>query len=337
MCSGANVVLTPNTNPETSIFTYSPKGSLDNGNIKNPTATPTDTTTYTLTAQWGICKLTDNIKVNVLRKPVPDAGTAPVICFDTTTVLRASAANLSGTVNYLWSPASLLDTKADTNEVTVRPKEEFTYFTVTVTDNYNCGFAVSDSVLVHMLPEVYAFAGNDTNAVLNKPHQLTATGAGTAGTYHWYYPAGVTLSDEFIGNPTAIFLPVPQPGTYVHPDTNYYKLAVTATNLAGCSAIDTIKINVFVGPTCYVPTAFSPNSDGNNDIFKPVNVGMNILYFRVFNRYGEVVYETSQFREGWDGTFKGKPQPVGAYVWIFRGKDKNGRIIDNKGTVMLLR
>ena len=187
-----------------------------------------------------------------------------------------------------------------------------------------------------MLPPVYAFAGNDTNAVLNTPHQLTVTGAGTGGTYSWVYPYGVTLSDDFAANPTAIFIPVPEPGTY-HPDTNYYRLSVTATNAAGCKATDTIKINVFIGPTCYVPNAFSPNADGNNDIFRAVPVGINIEYFRVFNRYGEVVYETSRFLTGWDGMYKGKPQPVGAYVWVFKGKDRKGREIVNKGTVMLVR
>ncbi len=74
-----------------------------------------------------------------------------------------------------------------------------------------------------------------------------------------------------------------------------------------------------------------------NDVFRPVNVGVNIGYFRIFNRYGEVVYETAQFRTGWDGMFKGKPQPVGAYVWVFRGKDRIGREVTYNGTIMLVR
>jgi gliding motility-associated-like protein len=337
ICSGESLVLNPSTNPETSVFTYTPKASLDNDNIKNPTAAPTDTTTYTLTAQWGICKLTDNIKLNVLRKPVANAGSDVVICFDSISVLRASASNLSGTVNYVWSPANLLDGKADTTVVTARPKEANTYFMVTVTDNYNCNFSVTDSVLVKMLPKVYAFAGNDTNAILNTPHQLRATGAGVGGSYLWSYPYGVTMPDDGIANPMATFIPVPEPGTYVNPDTNFYKLSVIATDAAGCKAYDTIKVNVFVGPTCYVPSAFSPNGDGLNDIFKPVNVGLNIEYFRLFNRYGQVVYETSKFRNGWDGIYNGKPQPVGAYVWIFKGKDRKGRDVVTKGTVMLVR
>jgi gliding motility-associated-like protein len=338
LCSGSTITLNPITNAETTVFTYSPKATLDNENIKNPVASPTQTTTYTLTAKWGICTLIDDVTITVLRKPVPNAGNDVIICHDTTTTLSATASNLSGTVNYTWSPANLIDTKVDSSVVTVRPQDEDTYFVVTVRDNYNCNFAVSDSVLVKMLPPVYAFAGNDTNAVLNKPHQLYASGAGIGGSYLWDYPAaGVSLSDRTLRDPQAIFTPVPGVGEYSPNDTNYYKLIVTATNAAGCKATDTIKINVFVGTTCYVPSAFSPNGDGINDLFKPVNVGINIEYFKVFNRYGETVYQTNRFRDGWNGFFKGKEQPSGAYVWVFKGKDNKGREIVQKGTVMLIR
>jgi gliding motility-associated-like protein len=145
------------------------------------------------------------------------------------------------------------------------------------------------------------------------------------------------LSDRAISNPSAIFVPVPGVGEYSPNDTNYYRLSVTATNAAGCKATDTIKINVFVGATTYVPSAFSPNGDGINDIFRPINVGFNIEYFRVFNRYGEIVFQTNRFRDGWNGFFKGKEQPGGAYVWVFKGKDSRGREIVEKGTVMLVR
>ncbi|HPH91855.1 MAG TPA: gliding motility-associated C-terminal domain-containing protein [Ferruginibacter sp.] len=337
ICSGSSLTLNPNTNPETSEFIYTPAASLDLNNVKNPVASPTQTTTYTVTAKWGICTLTDNITINVLRKPIADAGNDVIICFDTTTELKATASNLSGTVNFTWSPSNLLDTKADSTSVTVRPQDENTYFVVTVRDEYNCNFAVSDSVLVKMLPPVYAFAGNDTNAVLNKAHQLTATGAGAGGSYVWDYPSGVNLSDRTDDNPTAIFVPVPGIGEYSPIDTNYYWLSVTATNAAGCKATDSIRINVFIGPTNYVPNAFSPNGDGINDIFKPINVGSNIEYFRVFNRYGEIVFQTSRFRDGWNGFFKGKEQPAGAYVWVYKGKDSRGREIIEKGTVMLVR
>ena len=75
---------------------------------------------------------------------------------------------------------------------------------------------------------------------------------------------------------------------------------------------DTVNIRVFKGPTFYVPTAFTPNGDGLNDIFRPTAVGIaSMEYFRVFNRYGELVYETSDITKGWDGTYKGVKQNIG--------------------------
>jgi gliding motility-associated-like protein len=337
ICAGETATLDPNTNSETSIYSYTPAASLDNAAIKNPGAKPAEITSYKLTATWGICTLTDSITVNVLRKPVPDAGFDAVICHDTTVTLQARASNLSGTVNYLWAPSSLLEGKADSVVVTARPTNEKTYYTVTVTDNYGCNFSVTDSVLVTMLPPVYAFAGNDTNAVLGVPHQLNATGAGIGGTYEWSYPSGVTLTNNLLANSTAIFSPVAQPGTF-HPETNYYLLSVVATNQAGCKAVDSIKINVFNGPAYYVPTAFTPNGDGLNDVFRPVPVGVTSPeYFRVFNRYGQVVFETSRFMQGWDGKFKGLQQPNGNYVWILKGKDSRGKSIEMKGSILLIR
>ncbi len=337
ICVGQTVTFRPNTNAQTSIFTYTPAATINDASLKNAVATATDTTKYKLVAQWGICKLTDSVVVNVLHKPLPNAGADAVICFDTTTVLSATASNLSGTVNYVWSPANLLDGSADTTVVIARPDTTQTFYTVIVTDNYGCNFSVTDQVLVTMLPPVYAFAGNDTNAVIGVPHQLNATGAGVGGTYQWYYPSGVSLSNDLIANPTAMFEFVPQPGSF-HPDNNYYTMSVLATNQAGCQETDTVKINVFIGPAYYCPNAFSPNGDGTNDIFRAIQVGMaSTEYFRIYNRYGELVFATNQFMKGWDGTFKGKPQLNGAYVWAIKGKDRNGIVVEKKGTVMLIR
>ncbi|MBL0359343.1 MAG: gliding motility-associated C-terminal domain-containing protein [Chitinophagaceae bacterium] len=87
-----------------------------------------------------------------------------------------------------------------------------------------------------------------------------------------------------------------------------------------------------------MPNAFTPNGDGINDIFRPILVGINSTdYFRIYNRYGQAIFETSRFMEGWDGTFKGLNQPAGAYVWMLKGKGKNGRAVEMKGSVILVR
>ena len=113
---------------------------------------------------------------------------------------------------------------------------------------------------------------------------------------------------------------------------------VMVKDIAGCTGYDTVKIKAFKGVTYYVPNAFSPNGDGNNDIFRPVPVGiMSTEFFRIFNRYGQLIFETSQITGGWDGSFKGKPQQSGNYIWMLRGKGSNGSTIEMKGNVVLIR
>jgi gliding motility-associated-like protein len=277
--------------------------------------------------------------VDVRRKPVANAGSDVIICFNGTTLLTGSASNTSGPVTFSWSPALSVE-RADTSETVANPAASQVY-TLTVRDNYACNFTVTDDVLVTKLPEPAPFAGNDTNAVYGIPHQLTGIGAGGGGAYAWELITPVNgsavFSNRSSANPTVVFQPmgVPQGTTY---DSNYYRVALTTTDAAGCSGYDTVTIHIYNGPTYYVPNAFSPNNDGVNDVFRPVPVGVaNTEYFRIFNRYGQVVYETNRFRQGWDGTFKGQPQPLGAYVWLLKGIDRNGRKIELKGTVMLVR
>jgi gliding motility-associated-like protein len=110
------------------------------------------------------------------------------------------------------------------------------------------------------------------------------------------------------------------------------------TNSHGCSLTDSIHIKYYTGPDIYLPNAFSPNGDGINDIFRPVCVGISTFkYFRVFSRYGELVYETKQAGPGWDGNIGSRPAPMGTYVWEASGIDYNKKAINKKGTVVLVR
>ena len=88
----------------------------------------------------------------------------------------------------------------------------------------------------------------------------------------------------------------------------------------------------------YVPRAFSPNNDGVNDLLKPILVGITTFhYFSIYNRWGNLIFTTQDPNQGWDGTFKGVPQPVETYLWIAEGIDENGRKVVQKGMTSLVR
>ncbi len=320
ICFGTNITLIPQTNALTDTFKWTPGATLNYDTVRTPIATPTDTTKYYLTAKWGICNRKDSITINVLRKPVANAGKDTTVCYKTNATLFGSASNLSGTVNFAWSPPDSLTTP---NAATTSVRMDTTrQFTLTVTDNYGCNFSVTDSVIIFMQPPLVAFAGNDTNAILGRPHQLLATGR-NATNFVWS-PMG-PLNNPFIANPLAI----------IFNDTYFF---VRITDAIGCTDDDTIFVKVYEGPNYYLPNAFSPNGDGLNDVFFPTPVGIRSTdYFRVFNRYGALMYETRAWLQGWDGRLKGKPASAGTYVWMIKGIDVNGSVVEIRGTVILLR
>ena len=111
ICAEAALIFNPQTNPETNLFTWrgingTPNNTIANASIKNAVASPLDTAVYELHAQWGGCERRDTIVVNVLRKPVAHAGLDTAICNLTYAILRGSSSNVSGPVNYAWSPAA---------------------------------------------------------------------------------------------------------------------------------------------------------------------------------------------------------------------------------------
>nr|MBP6415944.1 gliding motility-associated C-terminal domain-containing protein [Chitinophagaceae bacterium] len=113
---------------------------------------------------------------------------------------------------------------------------------------------------------------------------------------------------------------------------------VITSTIAGCKGEGYVTVRVYKGPDIYVPTGFTPNGDGKNDKFTPFPVGIkSYKYFRVFNRWGQLIFSTTKLHDGWDGKLGGREQPSGAYVWMIEGVTKDDRVITKKGTVTLIR
>jgi len=167
---------------------------------------------------------------------------------------------------------------------------------------------------------VHAFAGKDTIAVVNQPIQLNATGG---ADYEWSPHS--FLDNPFIANPVATLM---SDQTYV----------LTVKNPDGCEAKDTLMIKVYEHLDVYVPSAFTPNGDGRNDVLHVIAPGLKQLYyFRVYDRWGQAVFETKNLLSGWDGTIKGQPPGTGVYVWIMKGLTYLGNVVERKGAVILIR
>jgi gliding motility-associated-like protein len=119
---------------------------------------------------------------------------------------------------------------------------------------------------------------------------------------------------------------------------NRITYGVTATDTFGCYGTSSVTITIaHTLPDIFVPNAFTPGTNGNS-VFRPICMGISSLeYFRVYNRWGQLVYSTSQIGQGWDGRVQGKMQESNTYLWISKGTDYMGRVISKKGTVVLIR
>lgn len=299
-------------------YQWTPANTLNSNTAKQPVATPTAaSTTYYVIGNIGKCQSRDSVTIRTVPYPKVKANDDTTICFGSTALLYASGAS-----SYTWSPTQFLSSTNTALTQSVRPTTNILY-TVSGTDTFGCPKAVTDSVWVNVYPKIIASTGmRDTSIVAGQPLQLNGTGG---NVFVWTPSDG--LSNPFIANPIAT------------PDRDIeYKLLVTAQP-PGCSGRDSVRIKVYkLPPSIYVPTAFSPNGDGTNDILKPIALGIRSLtYFRIYNRFGQLIFFTNQINKGWDGRFKGNPQDPATFVWQAEAITWDGKIIRLKGSVVLIR
>lgn len=300
-------------------FLWNNPATLNNPTLLMPLAKPvTVSTLYRITATIGRCKTTDDVLVTQIPYPTAVAGNDTSICFNTQAQLNGSIMGSS----FTWSPVNTLS-NANTLTPIATPKNT-TAYVLSVYDVAGCPKPGRDTVIVKVNPEVVAFAGRDTSVVIGQPLQFNGSGG---VSYLWSPPTG--LSAVNIRNPKGFY-----DGSF---DSIRYTLVVK--DAIGCSDDATILVKVFkTDPYIFVPTGFTPNGDGRNDFVRPIAVGITrIDYFRVYNRWGQLVFETTINGKGWDGRIKGVEQGTATFVWLVKAEDYTGKSIFAKGNVTLIR
>jgi len=192
------------------------------------------------------------------------------------------------------------------------------------------GSSGCDSIATLVLTVNTAFNNQRYDTVVtspNTPTQLQARSIGNNSTYDWEPATGLSFSNVY--NPVFNY---DQNEDYI----------ITISSGTGCIVHDSLTVLVNspsnITSAIYVPLAWSPNGDGNNDKLTPLTVNIKTLnYFRVFNRWGQLMFETSTIGAGWDGMYNGKPQVSDAYTWTLEAIGDDGKTYKQSGTALLLR
>lgn len=316
ICQGDTIQLRINSNGLQHQWT--PTINLNDPTVMSPLASPTDTTTYQVTGIIGGCSNTKQITVRTVPYPIARLSNDTIICYNT-------PAQLIGTSNgnsFVWSPALYLNNPQSLTPVARPPATQ--QYILSVFDTKGCPKPGQDTVVVTVLSEVVAFAGRDTTVVVGQPLQLNASGG---VTYAWSPSTG--LSSTTIPDPIATY----------NLGTTQVRYQLIAKDAAQCADTAYVTVRIFqTAPSVFVPTGFTPNGDGKNDNIKPILAGIKELrYFRIFNRWGQLVFETQQEGAAWDGRINGQLQGTHVYAWTASAIDYLGQPYFAKGLVTLIR
>jgi gliding motility-associated-like protein len=267
--------------------------------------------------------------VNVFDKPLADFNANGICLSDGTTFTDSSTVGGGATINS-WS-WSFGDSGMSTSQ---NPTHNYpgagTYSVdLIVTSSQGCIDTVSQSV--NVLPGPGAdFLSDDWTA--NQNQLITFTDQSTGGI-SWFWDFGDNSSDSTstLQNPTHVY-------TY----GGYFDVCLYVTDTNGCT--DTICKTEIISLPPSVPTGFTPNGDGANDVFYVFGGPFKELSFKIYNNWGQLIFESSDATTcdghscaGWDGTYKGIDQPIGVYVWVVTATTEDGETSKMSGDVTLLR
>ncbi len=298
-------------------YRWSPAAGLSDPNIANPYASPNTTTNYVLTTRsaGGGCATNDTVQVfsravdtslQVLGKVEYCQGSG-----DSTILIVRSTDSIQWYRDNLPIPGA--------TGQRLRVVRSGTY-SAQMFNSFGCGRGTR-SIRVVIEPPRPGIRYPDRYAIADLPLELQARDFGL--TTAWT-PA-TSLSSAAIARP-------------VFTGRNDQQYQITLTTRAGCVTVDTLLVRVVPKVEIYVPSAFTPNKDGLNDLLLPTGMGLKELrYFRVYNRWGQLLFQTTAEGTGWDGRINGVEVPSQVVVWSVEGLGLDGQTHQRKGTAMLIR
>lgn len=305
VCTGSSVTLVASG---TNSYTWNP-GGLTGSTVA---VSPTVTTTYTLLGGTGACTATAIQQVTVTSGiNFTVTPTNMLVCAGTRTVITSNGAQ-----NYVWLPGNFTG-----STITINPTAS-TIYSVTGSVG-SCLATKTVSVKVSKVQADFAIVNDGGDNFSTLQFQNLSSGQ---TVNHWYFNNG---TDTYASDPGVYF---GEPGTYV--------ACLYVKNNQGCA--DTLCKAVTVGcadNAVFIPNTFTPNENNINDVFKVVTLPQCITKFKmyIFNSWGQKIYYSEKFEEGWDGTFKGDIVPEGVYAYRVEYIMDSGKSVVRAGHVTVIK
>lgn len=299
--------------------TWSPALASGTG-IFDPATDAAGTYTYTLTSTCGTFSSTVDVTVNNCNPPTAafTVDNLAICVGDCFTFTDLSSGNIT---DWLWDLGGAITPNTSTQQhPTICPTTPGTFDVRLEVSN---AFGVDQSIMTIVVSETPSItASPDTTINMNEEAYLSTVVNVSGGEYSWTPDESVNCSScgSIIATPVLTT-------TYVVE----YELS------SGCRASDTVTVNVIFEDVIDVPNGFSPNGDGNNDFLFVKGEGITSMNFKVYNRYGQKVFQSEEQDIGWDGTFRSIPENPGVFVWYLEYQLIDGTSGSKKGNVTLLK
>ncbi|TKC04262.1 Ig-like domain-containing protein [Pedobacter frigoris] len=339
ICSGSAAVLIV-SNPQTGVtykwYTAATNGTELASGTSFTTPGITIPTVYYVGASTATCTSTSRTAVTVTPTaiPVPPAsvsGASGPLCSGSTTVLTVN--NPDAALTYRWYSTATGGTalSSGTSFTTPGLTATTTYYVEASNTLTTCTSTTRTPVVVTVLSK------------LDAPVVSVQSATSTSITFQWNVVAGATGYEISLDNGLTWIAPT-SGTTYLaaglQPDQSV-TIRVRAKGQLDCQLSDatslTAKSENPLGNTVFVPNTFTPNNDGKNDVFLVYGNTIAKMKLRVYNQWGQFIYESLSIQNGWDGTYKGDMQPNGVYVYYLDVEFNDGTKTTKKGTITLLR
>lgn len=259
------------------------------------TVSPVSTTTYTVVGKTGVCSDSVSYKVSVFTPLGLTQLPNDSICPGQAVTLKIEAGGGKPPYTYAWNNGI---TNNSPGPITVTPTLT-TIYSLLVTDG--CNYTATDSAQITVVPlGTAAFFFSPDTVTDGEPVIFTNTSTASA-YYLWSFGDGGTSATV---NPT-----------YAYADTGIYQVILVAYNAHGC--FDSATADVHVEHKIIIPNVFTPNGDGINDVFYFTILGAQCFHCDIYNRWGKLIYQIGNIKQGWDGTIQhsGQPAPDGTYYY----------------------